>query len=367
MKIQYIITLPDIGGAQSHLLELIDTLKKEHKIQLIVGKHGWLTDRLAEMNITYIVEPSLAREINPCNDFKAIYRLTKHIRSFQPDIVHCHSSKAGIVGRVAAQLAHVPVVFTAHGWAFTEGVPEKKRNVFAFIERLMFRYTNKVICVSDYDSQLARKAFNYHGAKLLTIHNGIKDTEYIKKQYGSHGVVMVSRFAVPKDQLTLVKAVKNLCNRKIAVRCVLIGDGPNLEMVKKYVKANVLDSAVTFAGVRTDIEELLIQSDIFCLISNYEGLPISIIEAMRAGLPIIASDVGGVHELVENDYNGYLVEKSNPEDLENKLLLLLNNSHKIREMGLNSRKKYKQEFSSGQMLKKIEAVYDECSNQMRCK
>lgn len=369
MRILYVITLPDIGGAQTHLLEVACAMKNEgNDVQVVAGKYGWLTEQLESQCIKVSVINELVREISLKKDWAAVQHVREIIRNWQPDIVHCHSSKAGIAGRIAAWLEGVPSVFTAHGWAFTEGVPFFKRIIYALIERMMLNFTSYVLCVSDYDKNLAEKWFWAKLPKLLTVHNGIEDVDKnLRREFActefntSLNLIMVGRFAVPKEQLQLIKAVE-LVNKKWhdKVHLALVGDGILLPMAERYVNEHGLNNVVSLLGERRDINELLVQSDVFCLISNYEGLPISIIEAMRTGLPVIASDVGGNNELIQDGLNGFLVGRGNLEQLVEKIAFFVEHRDSLRGMGQRSREIYLQDFSAEQMMKRINAIYCKC-------
>lgn len=361
LKILYIITLSDLGGAQTHLLEVVMSLQPDNDIIIIVGSTGWLTDRVDEITVHYIVEPSLVREISLVKDIKAICSIKNIINKVKPDIVHCHSSKAGIVGRIAAKLAGVPVVFTAHGWAFTDGVKFIKRLLFACIERIMLLLTVKVICVSDYDRKLAERWFKFKSDKIITIHNGVIESDLVKNNFNLNlvSLIMVARFSAQKNQKQLIEAVKDVIDDGYRVKCTLVGDGSNYIECLEYIKQNNLGNNISLLGLRNDIDELLLQNDVFCLISNYEGLPISIIEAMRAGLPVIASNVGGVNELVNDGVNGYLIPKGDKQLLKQRIIEIISEPEKLVHMGQASRNKYEREYSAQQMISGIVDVYRE--------
>ena len=151
VKIVYIITLPDLGGAQTHLYEVIvNIINYGYEPILITGREGWLTEKLEKEGIKCHIVTDLIRPIALRHDYRAVMRIKEILRQERPTLVHCHSSKAGVVGRIAAHCSHIPVIFTAHGWAFTDGVKPLKRKIYAFIENLIGYWTNKIICVSEY-------------------------------------------------------------------------------------------------------------------------------------------------------------------------------------------------------------------------
>lgn len=366
MRILYVITLPDIGGAQTHLLEVACAMQKSgHDVQIVAGKYGWLTEQLAIKGIEISVIDELVREISLKKDWAAVQEIRNIIKKWQPDIVHCHSSKAGIIGRVAAFMEGVPGIFTAHGWAFTEGVPFFKRVLYSVIENIMLNITAKCFCVSEYDRCLAKKWFLRDSHKIMTVHNGIGDDGLqryaIARKLDAGSVfrlIMVGRFSKPKDHMLLIKAVDDI-NKKYPgkVHLKLVGDGDLFAAAKQYVIANNLGDFIILLGESTCVDSLLAQSDVFCLISNYEGLPISIIEAMRAGLPVIASDVGGNNELVADGVNGYLISRGDREGLVQAIEKLIKDRALITEFGKRSQEKFRTEFAFSAMMQKIESAY----------
>ena len=366
MRILYVITLPDIGGAQTHLLEVACAMKNEgNDVQVVAGKYGWLTEQLELKGINVGVIKELVREISLKKDWAAVQHVRKIIKNWQPDIVHCHSSKAGIVGRIAAWLECVPGVFTAHGWAFTEGVPITRRVLYSIIENIMLNITAKCFCVSEYDRCLAKKWFLRDSHRLITVHNGVVEAlpqgEAVARKRDTGGIlrlIMVGRFSKQKDHMLLIKAVHDI-NQKYPgqVHLSLVGDGDLFAAAKQYVVVNNLGEFIILLGESTCVDSLLAQSDVFCLISNYEGLPISIIEAMRAGLPVIASDVGGNNELVVDGVNGYLVSRGDRKGLVQAIEKLIKDRTLITEFGKRSQEKFRTEFAFSAMMQKIESAY----------
>lgn len=365
MRILYVITKSEIGGAQTHLMEVVRYMHRAgHDVSVVTGTTGWLTNELAAIGVDYKILPDLVREINPAKDIKTINYICRIMEDKHPDIIHCHSSKAGIVGRIAGAIKNVPAVFTAHGWAFTSGVSPAKRIIYSAIEHMMLGITRKVICVSEFDRQLAKRCFLHNYNRIVTVHNGIVDKNFnsnIVKEYSlSLKLVSVARFSHQKNNMQLIMAVEQI-NKLYSgsLQLNMVGDGPLLSEAQAYATSHKLENYVHFLGSRTDVDDILNQNDIFCLISNYEGLPISIIEAMRAEMPIIASDVGGVNELVQDGVNGFLIPRGNISELVDKLKYILEHKKLIKSMGKASRKNYEKEYTADRMTQKILSVYNE--------
>ena len=361
-KIAYIITLPDLGGAQSHLYEVMTNINTYgYKPFLITGSKGWLTDRLSSAGITCYIVPDLVRPIAPVHDCKAIQQVKSILNQERPALVHCHSSKAGIVGRLAAHQCHIPSLFTAHGWAFTDGVNPLKRKLYSLIENLVAYWTDKIICVSEYDRKLGIQQLPAHKDKMVTIHNCIPDMPDCVRDWEKHpvgdviNIVVVARFSTQKKNIQVLRLLRMMLNKGLNLTITFVGDGPQLEMAKAEARYLHLEREAIFLGARTDVPKLLPRYDVFLLLSNWEGFPISILEAMRAGIPVIASDVGGVSEAVGNDI-GYLIT-NDENDLVNIIQSLDENKNEFQKLGNNARKKYCTKYTSLFMMRNIEEIY----------
>jgi glycosyltransferase involved in cell wall biosynthesis len=247
-------------------------------------------------------------------------------------------------------------VFTAHGWSFTTGIPEPNRTIYLWLEKLTASLADKIICVSEYDRQIGLKA-GINSDKLLTIQNGMKDIAGELKANPAQTVpikvAMIARFDRQKDQATLIEAFKDL-----NAQLVLIGDGSSLDKTKEKVEQLGMSDRVSFLGFRQDIAEILAQVQIYALISNWEGLPCTIIEAMRAGLPVVASDVGGVSEIVLDGQTGYLVPRGDVKTLRQKLSYLINNEQARISMGIMGRQKYESQLTFRHMYEKTLSIYE---------
>ena len=366
MKILFIITRADtVGGAQVHVRDLAKALTEaNHDVLIITGERGLYTNNLDEMGINFISYSSLQRSINPVKDLKALKELLKVIKEFKPDLISTHSSKAGMLGRLAAKITNKPCLFTAHGWAFTEGVPEPNRSIYKVLEKIVEPLAVKIICVSENDRFLGTKT-GMSSDRLIKVHNGMPDisVNLIADTTISNPVriVMIARFDKQKDHTTLFKAFQDIPNAQLE----LVGDGPNLEVMKELaINLGIIDT-IKFLGYRSDIPQILSQAQIFTLISNWEGCPRTTIEAMRAGLPVIVSDVGGAAEAVIEGVTGYSIAQGDVDSLHQKLLTLVSDSKLRQEMGNQARKRYEKQFIFNTMFEQTFNVYEQVLNRRK--
>ncbi|MGF9979020.1 glycosyltransferase family 4 protein [Viridibacillus arvi] len=366
MKIVQIITkLDTTGGAQTHVIALTKQLALDgHVITILTSKGALIYQPLNEKNIRIIQLQHLKWAINFVADIRAFFEIRSILRRINPDVVALHSSKAGAVGRLAAFSLKLPTVFTAHGWAFTEGVKPIKRWIYQQIERAFARKTSKIITVSNYDYLLAIEKKVVKKEKMTTIHNGIQS--YSNKPSFSQNkipkIVMVARFEQPKRQDLLIEVLSLMKEQEWQL--VFIGDGREMEAAKALSLQHDIARRVTFLGSRDDIKTQLQKADLFVLLSNFEGLPISILEAMRAQLPVIASNVGGVPELIIDSKTGYIVDHD-IQVIKERLIQLLENRDLRLQLGHAGFRYFEDRFSFHSMYDKTVSQYLQAQNEKK--
>ncbi|WP_285399296.1 glycosyltransferase family 4 protein [Lysinibacillus sp. fls2-241-R2A-57] len=351
-----------IGGAQKHVEALAIKLKQDaHEVTIVTGLYDPSLWRLEEEKIDVISIPAMQRAIHLKKDLQTFWQLRAVFKKVKPHIIAAHSSKAGAIGRVVGSLLRIPTVFTAHSWSFTEGVPHKKKLMYSRMEKSVQPLTAKIITVSDYDRKLALTKRIAPAHKMLTIHNGIEQKEMRvapNREKEEHPlIVMVARFEVPKRQDLLLEALAELSD--IPWRLQLIGDGSLRPDLEKFVVNKGLTDRVSFLGNQLDVISSLEESHLFVLLSDWEGLPISIIEAMRAGLPIIATNVGGVNELISDQENGFLINRDDSGLLKKRIKQLLVDENLRQQMGDASERRFLRNFTFLPMYQKTLFVYEQ--------
>ncbi len=356
MRVLFLVTKADLGGAQVHVLDLLRGFRNVLDMVVGVGEEGYFTDGVRRLGVPFQVIPNLVHPIEPSKDVRALVDVARLIRQSRADIVHTHTSKAGLIGRLAARAVGVPCIFTAHTWCFTEGISKKQQMIGIPAERIAGMCSAAIINVSRANHDIAMRHRISNSRKMLTIWNGIPDTDW-RAQPASPGIpliAMVARLVEQKDQRTLLRA---LALMDCKARVLLAGDGPNLESLEiEALRLGVRDR-VEFLGRRLDVERILAGAHIFALPSKWEGFPLSILEAMRAGLPVVASDVGGVSEAVEDGRTGYLVRRGDVQMLAQKLSALAGDPALRRRMGNLGRQRYEEQFTLKIMLQRTMAVY----------
>lgn len=377
MKILYVITRAERGGAQSHVLTLL-RLQRFGDAMLAVGEEGLLADQARSEGVPVFLLPSLARAVHPWRDLLAVWQLVRLVRSQSPDLIHAHTAKAGMLARIAGRLTRTPTVYTAHCWSFMAAGSALARCLSLWLERVIRRFGQAVIDVSQSSFEMAERRRVALGGNHLVIWNGLPDNSLraspgrgaptgpcqpgnardelaSAEASGVVEIVMVARFAPQKDHELLLEALSLLPH---GWRCSFVGSGPEQGRVEARAHALGLRERVCFLGDRGDVSEILARSHLFVLSTKYEGLPISIIEAMRAGLPVIATGVDGCGELVTDARTGYLTKPGDVLSLRNALDRLIS-SPKLREQfGRAGRRRFEADFLAESMVRKTEAAYE---------
>ena len=329
-RVLLLVTLAETGGAQSYVRDLVDVLAPTFDVTVAAHGRGPLEAASRERGASYVALRHVRRSIGP-RDVLALAEVWALCRRVRPHVLHANSSKAGILGRIAAAAAGVPIrIFTAHGWAFkaTRGLPAAG---YRFADRLMRPLTSAVICVSERERRAGIDAGVCNGAASVVIPNAVDVRSFEPRRVEPTTplkVVAVGRLAEPKDFSTLLEAVARL--ERGLVELVLVGDGHLREPIVTLAERLGVAPFVSLRGTVTDVREVLAVADVLVLSSRSEGMPLSVIEAMAAGLPVVATDVGGLREVVVEGETGYLVPPGDAEALAGRIRLLARD-HDLRE------------------------------------
>jgi len=334
MDILYIITQADGGGAQNYTL----TLAKTFGGKLAAGSEdSKLFDAAGKAGIETFPLRHLKRAINPFHDFLAVWEIRELIKTLDPDIVHLNSSKAGVLGSFAAMGLKKKVVFTAHGFVFNEPLDAATKAFYLALEKTASSYRDFIITVSDADKQSALDSNLIKADKIQTIHNGIAPINFLSKEQARTALGLannklvigtIANFYKTKGLDVLVKAVSMLAyDIRNKIEVVIIGDGPESENLKLKIENLNLKEQFKLLGKIDNAGTFLKAFDVFTLPSRKEGLPYTLLEAMQAGLPIVASNVGGIAEALGDA--GFLVRADDAQELSTVLSKIISdlNSH----------------------------------------
>jgi len=373
--VMIVITRGEAGGAQSHVRDLCQALQARVQFTVVIGgpvEESVLGRELAALGITVCPMPDMVESLNPLKLWPAVQQLTELIHTHKPDLVHGHSAIGGLVARVAAHRAHAPTVYTVHGFGFKPEVPLVRRTAAALAERMMARWTTHMICVSKYERELAfdlaiepeRVHLIANGIARLPAPAATESTDAAPTQNSSvmPRLIMVARMKSPKRHDLLLQAlakVRNTLGHELPV--TFAGDGPLSTELHAQAQALNLKN-ITWAGDVSHVSELLTQHEVFVLLSDHEGMPITVLEAMRAGLCVLASSLPGIREQINTYQDGILVANT-PEAVAEKLLQLVRDPHMRKRLGRAAQEKFEDSFTADTMAERVLQVYRQCAQE----
>lgn len=370
MKILFLITQSEMGGAQRYVLDLAQGLSETGAdIAVVSARNAWFQNRLAAAGVPFREIKNAQRNIHMLMEIKLFFELVKIIRKEHPDVLHLNSSKIGAMGALVAKLLRVPkVVFTAHGWVFNEQLPWWQKRLYVFISWFAAFFQDAIICVSEHDKKTALKHAIAPEHKLTVIHNGIDlkhalflDKKEARERLGiaDDAVVVgtIANFYKTKSLETLVLPAISATHISPKIIFVIIGDGPEKEKVAGLIAKYKLEKHFILPGMLENASAYMKAFDVFALPSKKEGLPYALLEAMAAKVPCVASDVGGIPEILKNGQNGMVIPHITPTKLWDAITQLLKNKKLARELISAASAAVASDFSFKKMLKETLAVY----------
>lgn len=358
------------GGVRKHIIDLLlNSDNSKFSKYILYSETG--ADHIFKENINELEKNGVklysinhfVNHISLKDDFKALIKIIKVLKKEKPDIVHCHSSKAGALGRIAAKYCRIEkIIYTPHAYAFQSDTLGKiKKKLYILIEKLLGKITDLTVNVSEGERQSALDYKILNKSKSVVVYNGIHNYNIAaisakKKDKIIIGTTM--RMEVQKDPLTFVEIAKSVILKYPNVEFIFVGDGSLKQELEESIVKNNLEGHVKLLGFRKNIIDIVETFDIYLITSLYEGLPYSILEALGLGKPIVATNVTGNNEIVIEDYNGLLFEPRNAVQGAEKIELLLNNSTLRNFYGRNSRKLYEDHFTIEKMLESLDQIYE---------
>lgn len=369
MHILHIITQQDPGGAQAHLAALLPLSQGDRRFSVAAGPEGGphMEQVVRAAGVTFYSLKYLTRRIHPPSDWQAFGELRHLIRTVNPDIVHTHSSKAGILASLACWgLRPRPrVVSTIHGWVFLEPISWPLRTLYLLLEKIAACFRTATIVLSEQDRAVALRHHLSSPQNLHVIPNGIAERSHDRTKARQ----TLATLRIPENAIIIAcvangyktKNVAGLCNAFIATanelpqsHLVLIGSGGEEE--KRIAEATArLPLRIHRLGWRSDAALLLDGCDLFVLPSRKEGLPFALLEAMEAGLPCLATSVGGIPQVIAHGMNGWITD---PDHLAESLREVWKKQNEWPRIGATARETVHNLFSLTQMQSRTAALYD---------
>ncbi|MFA6410059.1 MAG: glycosyltransferase family 4 protein [Candidatus Buchananbacteria bacterium] len=366
-KILYLITQSEWGGAGRYVFDLAGNLPKDqYEVAVAAGGNEELFESLKKIAITTYQLKNLVRQISAIDDIKAYSEIKKLVKKVNPDILHLNSSKAGVIGAIAGRHAKVKkIVYTAHGFVFNEPMPGWKKIIYLLAEKFSAKYKDAIICVSEFDRQTAIKNKIASETKLVTVNNGVGPIDFIDSKTAREKLNLppdkivigtIANFYETKGLVYLIKAAKLITEKFPDVIFRLIGFGQLENDLKAEIQRLNLSDRF-FIGKVENGKNYLKAFDYYILSSVKEGFPYAILEAMQTGLPIVATNVGGIPEMISDKTNGLLVKSADPRALAQALTSLLQDKNLAAQLGNQAKLDVEKKFSLQKMLAETQKVY----------
>lgn len=355
LTILHVITLSERGGAQRHVADVAaEQVARGHIVHVACGPGGPLVEEARAAGATVHPQPSMVRAIDPRRDAIEMTRLIALIGTLRPDIVHGHSSKAGLLARVAARMRGVPSVYTAHGFVFLEPLGRMKRRTYLWVEKFGARAGSRLIAVSRRDAEAAIRRGISRPGDIAVIPNGYRPLlpPPAMPPRPPFRVVALSNAYPTKGLDVLIDAVRSMDDATLDV--VVAGDGP----LRRDLEERAAGSPVRFLGRVDDVPGLLAGAHAAALPSRKEGWPYAALEAMGAGRPVIASDVGGLRDMLDGDRCGWLVPAGDVRALAAAIAEASADPAETARRGAAAYRRLVDEFTVERMVTRILEEYD---------
>ncbi len=376
VRVLHIITRLIVGGAQENTIFTAEGLGASgYQVDLVsglqTGSEGSLIEEVRAKGIPLTIVPYLVRQISPLQDLLALSKLVQIIRRGQYAIVHTHSSKAGILGRLAARLAKTPIiVHTVHGWSFHDYMSPLTRSIYIWLERWMAQWSDALIVVAEQDIAKGLSAGIGQPGQYHLIRSAIPLEDFDPGKYDGREVRReldlpedapvvgnVGRFSPQKNPLAWAQ-VAGLIGRALPqVRFLLVGDGPLRYELQEKLAQEGIANRTALTGLRRDVPRLLAAMDVFLLTSLWEGLPRVIPQAMAMGLPIVSARVDGIAEAVQDGETGYLFDPNDRNGMAQACEMLINDFELRQAMGKRGREQALKNYDLRQMVAQIHELY----------
>lgn len=375
-RVLHVITRLIVGGAQENTLASVlrvDPERFESRLWIgpQAGSEGSLLAEAKRLGVEPVILPDLIRPLHPFRDARALARMTGMLKRDRIDILHTHSSKAGILGRMAARAAGVPVVVhTVHGWGFHDHMHPVLRGAYIGAERICRRWTDRLVAVSERTVRIGLEAGIGKKEDYAVIRSGIPLDRFhpdpvsratVRRELGAgDGEVLigsVGRLSPQKNPADFVRVAARIAGRNERARFLYIGDGPLREETEALARSLGLNDRIRFLGLRTDVPDLLRAMDIFLLTSLWEGLPRTIPQALATGVPVIAYEVSGIGEILLEGRNGHLLPRGDAEGMAEAAIRLAEDDALRAVLSRRALEEFDLSFSEDAMIRDLEDLY----------
>lgn len=380
-KIKVLHIAQSNGGVAEYLKMLFKYIDKNfYEFDLLCSKQYKAEEKNFRKSGYKISMIDMERKISPMKDFKSVLEIIRYIKNSKPDIIHLHSSKAGALGRIAIvlgvitfQFNHIPVLYNPHGWAFDMGTSKFKKRFYVLVEKIGSLFTDKVIVISNYEKKAAVKNKICKEKKLKVILNGIDFSRYLaiynrEEQLAEMHIKndsliigMVGRLTEQKSPQTFIRIAKEIKKKHVNAYFILVGDGElKADVVKQIEEYNLQDSTL-ITGWIDEVPKFISLFDIAILTSKWEGFGLVLAEYMAMGKPVVASRVGGILDIIIDNYNGLLASPDSVDEFVANIIKLTDNPEICGELANNGHKFVEEKLNILRVVDEHEQIYNNYS------
>ncbi|OFY43570.1 MAG: glycosyl transferase family 1 [Bacteroidetes bacterium GWF2_40_14] len=362
IKVLEVIRQGQIGGGESHLIDLISGFGPDVSPVVLAFTPGHMIDYLREAGVKcYVMETKYPFDIRALKGIKEILLKEKI------EIIHSHGSRAASNMLLIARLMKIPMVYTVHGWSFHQDQSVLSKTLRILVEKLICLLSRKVICVSESNRITGVKAFGLNNATV--IENGISFGKFnpyssysnIREEFGilpdDFVVGFIGRITIQKDPVTIIKAVELAHAADQRIKALIIGDGDLKEQVMQYIDKQILAEVIYTDGFRKDIPDLLSSMDVFCQPSLWEGLSISLLEAMAMKKALVVTPTDGTSEIISDGVNGSIAAFGDVSGISERILEYCRDREKATRHGENAFQLVKSRFDSSKVSEGVTGIY----------
>ena len=379
LKILRLITRLNIGGPSIHAITLSADLPPDRFTTLLVCgrpglREGDMRALAEERGVTPLIIPALRRDLNPFDDIRSLFRIIGIVKRERPDIIHTHLAKAGTLGRIAALFCPgVKTVHTFHGHVFSGYFSPGRTRLYARMERWLARRTDRIVVLSE--SQRGELLGRYRIGRasqyaVIPLGFSLERFDHVQTLRGelreelaipaaTHIVSTVGRLVPIKDHGLFINAARRVLDERPDTVFLVVGDGPLRGELEETARRRGMEHRIFFLGWRMDLERVYADSDLVALTSLNEGTPVSLIEAAAAGRAVVATDVGGVGDVVQHEVSGMLARTRDPHEVAALMLDLLGDRARAEAMGEAGKRFVRGRYAKQRLLKDIGRLYTE--------
>lgn len=375
-KILHVHVLPLVTGSGINTFLTMKGLHDRYQMEMACAPNGPLNELVTKYGMVVHPIKNFVSEVSLFKDLHALWQIFMLLRRQKYDLIHTHNSKGGFIGRLAAFLAGgPPVIHGVHGFAFHENERWLRRVLFFALEKLAKHWSTRVICISQPLVELWIQSNLAPREKIRKIYSGIEIMDF-KRKYnrskirtqlglkpGQIAVGQVSKLWEGKGHEDIMNACPKLIEQIPDLKVFFIGNGPICEKLQSMVDKKGLQNTIVFLGHCDNVPEITSALDIAVLASHFEGMGRVVLEAMAVGLPVVATRVGGIPDLVVDQKTGILIDSHSPQQLAHGILLLATNQELRKNMGSAGQKRVDKRFSASTMVEQIGQLYEEVLSQ----